>query len=159
MVYFEQKKGEEVVEVIRKSFYTIFPGIFKSLSFSLPAIYLLIFVDIPLLTIVSFAWIVILLAFLLYLWLIWYYDVYILTTDRIVEVKHHSLFIKEVKELTLDKAQDVNYSTEGFLSTILGYGTVSIGSNNASAVKMIGVGSPREIQKIILELMGEEGEK
>jgi len=157
MVYFEQQKDEEIIEVIRKSLWIVLPVLIKAFSLSLPAVYTLIYYDIPILTVAALGWLVFILAYVFYNWIIWFYDVYIITSERVIEVKQGSLFSKEVNELSLDKIQDVSYSIDGFHSSFLGFGTVVVYSSGTLRISLRSIPGPKETQQMILELM--EGKK
>lgn len=154
---FETKPNEEVIDVIRKSFYKVFPKLLKSFSLILPAVFALLYVDIPIVTLISLFWLIIVLAYILNLWLVWYYDVYILTSDRIIEIRHKSLFIKEVVEIPLGKIQDVSFSIDGFGSAVFGYGTVKIISDLHDDIDLESVKNPEDTRRLILEVR--EGKK
>lgn len=73
------------------------------------------------------------LAFVLFLlwywfraWVGWYYSVYVLSNLRILIVKQHGFFSREVKDLTLNNVQNVNYKVAGFQAALFGFGTVTV---------------------------------
>lgn len=152
MVYFEQQKDEEIVEIIRKSLWTLIPHLFRAFALSIPAVFALLYFDIALLTIGALGWLIVVLAHMFYDWLLWYYNVYILTSERIIEIRQRSLFAKEVNEINLNKVQDVSYSKDGFHSSLFGYGSVQVYSSGTLSIGLNSVPSPEETQKIILEL-------
>jgi len=69
----------------------------------------------------------------LYIWLFifygfvdYYLDVWIVTTERIVNIEQKGLFARVVSEQRLDRIQDVTSELKGFFSTMLNYGNVYI---------------------------------
>ncbi|MFO0702424.1 MAG: PH domain-containing protein [Candidatus Andersenbacteria bacterium] len=56
----------------------------------------------------------------------YYLDVWILTDERIVQVKQRSLFNREIDEFELSTVQDVSSQVRGVLGTFLGYGTIFV---------------------------------
>ncbi len=56
----------------------------------------------------------------------YYLDVWILTTERIVEIKQRSLFNRQVAELDLSTVQDVSSKVRGIFGTFLNYGTIFV---------------------------------
>ena len=154
-MYFEQHKDEEIIEIIRKSFFLNFTSLFKSFSLLLPSVYVLLYIDIPIASLLAFFWMVAIFAYVLYNWLSWYYFAYVLTTDRIIEIKHKSLFAKEITEVPLSKISDASYGTEGFLSAILNYGTVKLQSDAAAVMELKSVPYPKETKQNILDLISE----
>lgn len=61
-------------------------------------------------------------------WIDYYLDAIILTNERIVHVEQKGVFNREVSQLALDRIQDVTIETKGILSTLFGYGTITIES-------------------------------
>ena len=72
-------------------------------------------------------------SFLLFLWvslfLIWidvYFDVWIITNERIVNIEQKDLFTRRVSELRFHTIQDVTSEVNGFIPSILDYGDVLV---------------------------------
>lgn len=59
-------------------------------------------------------------------WMDWYLDVWILTEERIVDIKQAGLFARDVSELELNRVQDVTVQARGVFSTVFNYGNVQI---------------------------------
>ncbi|MCR4312213.1 MAG: PH domain-containing protein, partial [Candidatus Uhrbacteria bacterium] len=53
-------------------------------------------------------------------------DVWVVTTERIINSEQHGLFNRAVSELHLDQIQDITSETKGFMATFLTYGDVFI---------------------------------
>ncbi len=56
----------------------------------------------------------------------WYFNVYIVTDRRIVDVDFYGILHKEISETTLDQVQDVTYTVYGLAATVFDYGDVLI---------------------------------
>jgi hypothetical protein len=98
--------------------------------------------------------VVLLMAWLfLYIKFIDYYlDVWILTSERIVQIKQRSLFNRQITELDLSTVQDVQSKVKGVVSTFLGYGTIFVqtaGTTELFEFKYIP--KPLEAEKKILD--------
>lgn len=161
-MYFEKQKGEEIVEIIRRSFFTILPPFLKAFSLSFPGIYGLLYVDQPIVILISLIWLILIISYVFYHWLIWHFDLYIITNQRVININQKSLFTKEVLELSYDKMEDVYFCVESFFGSLFGYGTVKIlPRSNISYLKMdiVNISDPQDIQKLILELKEDEGKK
>lgn len=72
-------------------------------------------------------------SFLLFLWLylflVWidvYFDVWIVTNERIVNVEQKDLFTRRVSELRFSRVQDVTSEINGIIPSILNYGDVYV---------------------------------
>ncbi|XLQ20653.1 MAG: PH domain-containing protein [Candidatus Moraniibacteriota bacterium] len=60
------------------------------------------------------------------IWFDYYLDIWIITTDRIVNVEQKGLFSRQVSELKYNHVQDVSTDVKGFFQTILNYGDVTV---------------------------------
>ncbi len=89
-------------------------------------------------------------------WVDHYLDVWIVTNERIVEIKQNALFNRQISELELDKIQDINAKVIGLWGTFLGYGTILV--QTAGAVEMfefLRIPHPYDVQKVVLSLRNE----
>lgn len=59
-------------------------------------------------------------------WIIYYYNIFIVTDERIVEVAQSGLFSREIYELTFEQIEDVSTISRGFLNTIFDVGDIEI---------------------------------
>ncbi|MEI6144248.1 MAG: PH domain-containing protein [Candidatus Berkelbacteria bacterium] len=66
------------------------------------------------------------LGLLLYGFVNYYLDVYIVTNKRIVDIKQKGFFSREIAELHLHQIQDVEAEVEGFLQTLIHFGSIHI---------------------------------
>lgn len=82
----------------------------------------------------------------------YYLDLWILTNNRIVQVKQDNLFSRQIGEFDLLTVQDVSSQVKGILGTFLGYGTIFVqtaGTRELFLFKYIP--NPNEIEKQILD--------
>lgn len=122
-------------------------GVFPLLSF-LPANFKVISV---------LGWYLVTTAFALESFLTWFFNVYILTDERIVDIDFVNLIYKEVSDANIDKIQDVTYKMGGAIRTVFNYGDVFI--QTASEVpnfEFLAVPKPDEVAKILQNLRIEE---
>lgn len=61
-----------------------------------------------------------------YHWIMWYFTVYIVTTERLRQITQKGFFGKDVIELRLAKIQNISYNIPGFTGEVLGFGTIVI---------------------------------
>lgn len=59
-------------------------------------------------------------------YLSWYFNVYILTDRRVIDVDFYNLLYKEVSSCEINKIQDVTYQVNGAFKIFFDYGTVFI---------------------------------
>ena len=61
-----------------------------------------------------------------YHFMMWYFTVYIVSTERLRQVTQKGFFGKDVVELRLSKIQNISYNVPGFSGEVFGYGTIVI---------------------------------
>lgn len=61
-----------------------------------------------------------------YYFVMWYFTVYIVTSERIRQVTQKGLFGKDVVELRLAKIQNISYNIPGFTGEVFKFGTIVI---------------------------------
>jgi len=87
----------------------------------------------------------------------WYFNVYIITDERIVDVDFHSLLHKKISQAKIDNIEDVTFTMGGLSRTMFNYGTVEI---QTAAEKrefdFEDVPHPNKVAKILNELILEE---
>lgn len=59
-------------------------------------------------------------------WIVHYYNVLIITDQRVVEIKQEGLFNRDINELSFEQVQDVSSHTVGILSTLFDAGDIEI---------------------------------
>lgn len=129
-----QHTGEEIVDIVRRHWFNIM----QQYIIVLAMIFLMILSSQVLPMIFSFSdgsaglWFVeslFAIVIWLYIFIIWidfYFDVWIITDDRIVNIEQKALFMRHVSELKLSKIQDVSIEVDGFVPTVLNYGDVHV---------------------------------
>jgi|GEM_PF-740085 len=85
-------------------------------------------------------WTVLVTLFALRFFLIWTFNVYIVTTKRLLHIEHSGIFKKSVIETPLDRILNVSFKTTGFFSTLFHYGDV--------AVQVVGLDQPLILQRV-----------
>lgn len=153
--YFTQtlKKDEAVVAVIRKHWITLI----IPLVFSIIVVGVLIgFVDFFFSSSIgAAAWSIIVLITVFYgtyHWVIHYFDSFIITDMRIIDIDQTGLFKRTVSETTFDKVQDVTYTIAGLFATAMDYGTVSVQTAGAeNKIELDHVPHPKKVHEVILE--------
>jgi hypothetical protein len=59
-------------------------------------------------------------------WIDYYFDVWIITNERIINIEQKNLFIRTTSEVTLTRVQDVTATIGGFFPTLLDFGDVLV---------------------------------
>lgn len=60
------------------------------------------------------------------MWIDYYLDVWIVTTQRIIHIDHDGLFNRKVSEQRLDRIQDITTEAHGFLQTTMKFGDIRV---------------------------------
>jgi uncharacterized membrane protein YdbT with pleckstrin-like domain len=87
-------------------------------------------------------------------WLDYYLDMWVVTSERIVNIEQKGLFSRKISAFRLYRVQDVTAEVKGLLPTFLHYGNVRIqtaGAKENFIFKQIS--SPYEITKNIIKLV------
>jgi len=85
-------------------------------------------------------------------WIDYYLDVWIVTTDRVLDIELLGFFRREVSEFKLSRVQDVTVNIHGFLATTINYGDVHI--QTAGALRQFifrQIPNPHEVRRILIE--------
>lgn len=71
-------------------------------------------------------WYLITVGFILMNFLRWFFNIYIVTNERVVDIDFIHLLYKEFSEARLEKVQDLSYKTGGIFAAFFNFGDVSI---------------------------------
>ena len=71
-------------------------------------------------------YIMVLLIFFFLIWTDYYLDLWIITSERIIDIEQHGLFNREVSEIPLAHVQDITVEIRGVVETLLNFGTIRI---------------------------------
>ena len=122
-----QHEGEELLFVFRRHIIAMRKGFYALLiPFAISAIPPLVWQDKLELFLLPLAGLGLGLLLFSYFFVMWYFTVYIVTTERIRQVTQHGLFGKDVVELRLSKIQNISYNIPGFTGEIFKFGTIII---------------------------------
>lgn len=165
----EQETGEEIVFLMRKHWVTNLSWVLIGILMILGP--LLIF---PLLsrlgllpqipTSLAFSstlfWYLVTFGYLFYNFLSWYFNAYLVTNERAVDIDFYNLLYHHVASTRIDKIQDVSYQLGGVMRAIFNYGDVFIQTaGTAPNFEFLAVPKPAVIVEKLNELMAkEEGE-
>lgn len=91
---------------------------------------------------------------ILYGYMLWHFSVYIVTNQRIRQVKQSGLFKRTVVDLGLNKIQTVSYNIPGIFGGMFGYGTLLI-QTQVGDMMIKTVSRPEEIYNKLQNVIGE----
>lgn len=155
-------KDEKVVLFLRKHWITNIPWIFITLVMFITPIFvspLSLFDSIPdnFMFVFILIWYLISTAYFLESFLTWFFNVYLVTDERIVDIDFYNLIYKEVSDANIDKIQDVTYNMGGVIRTLFNYGDIMV--QTASEVpnfEFVAVPKPDKVAKVLQDLRIEE---
>jgi uncharacterized membrane protein YdbT with pleckstrin-like domain len=77
---------------------------------------------------------------------------WIITTTRIVYIRQHGFFSREVSSFLLARVQDVTTEISGLVPTLLNYGTLSVetAGDGPDTFKMQGIPHPTKLRDLIM---------
>lgn len=156
---FQERDDDEVVLVVaRQHWFTNVRWIITSiLMIMVPSLFrfvpTLIEVPVSYLFVGYLFWYLITFAYAFESFLSWYFNVYIITTKRIIDIDFNNLLTKKYSEATIDAIQDVTSAVIGAIPTMFNYGNVLI--QTASEINELEFGrvaNPEKIIKVLQEV-------
>lgn len=98
-------------------------------------------------------WYLVTFAFSFEKFLSWYFDIYIVTTERLIDIDFNNLLDKKFSEAGLEMIQDTTSEVSGVSQTVFNYGNVLIQTAaEINEIKFSRVPNPDKVIKIINEL-------
>lgn len=102
-------------------------------------------------------WYLIVIMFVFERFLAWFFNMSIITDERIIDVDFTNLTTKKVADADIDKIQDVTFTNNGAVGTIFNYGDVLV-QTAAEVVEFVfdSVPNPGRVADILQNLRMEE---
>lgn len=162
-VFFDsQDRAEQVILLLRKHPITQVPWMVVAVGLFLAPV---LFSVVPFFDFLpdrfSFAalilWYLLVTGFVLEAALSWFFNVYIISDERIIDVDFLSLIYKNISSAKIDNIEDVTAETGGAIRSIFNFGTVKIQTAGASAeIAFEDVPQPAKVTRLLNELLLEE---
>ena len=131
-IHFEtQEAKEQIILLLRQHWFTQLSWVLIALAMLfLP----LIFNVIPIIDFLPsnyrfmaiLFWYLLVIAFVYEQFLSWFFDVWLITDERIVDIHFSNLLYKQVSEAKIDNIEDVTYNQGGVIKAMFDYGNVSL---------------------------------
>ncbi len=87
----------------------------------------------------------------------WFFNIYIVTDERIVDVDFHNIFFRKISTAKIEEIQDVNVQSSGAFETFFGYGSVFIQTAaEVSQFEFVAIPYPDRVGKILNQLIDHE---
>ena len=126
-VFEGQHEGEEILFVFRRHIIAMRKGFYALLiPFVITSIPPLIWQQNLTLFLLPIGGLALGLILFAYYFVMWYFTVYIVTSERIRQVTQKGLFGKDVVELRLAKIQNISYNIPGLTGEVFKFGTIVI---------------------------------
>jgi len=157
-----QETREKIILLLRRHWVTQFKWVFLGIiGIAVP----IVFTWVPLLDFLPgnyqfmalVFWYLLLIAYIYESFISWYFHVFIITDERIIDINFHNLIYKELSEAKIDNIQDVTYRQGGVLRAMFNFGDVIMQTAGREREFMIeGAPEPNRVVKIMNELKLEE---
>ncbi len=161
-----QDDGEGVVLFLRQHPIVMLPWILIAVFLlTLPSIFIFFppYASLPMSyqVVMNLAWHMFVLGYALAKFMGWFFNIYIVTDERIVDVDFANIFFRKVSTAKIEEIQDINIISSGAFETFFGYGSVRI--QTAAEVpefEFLAVPNPDQVGKILNQVIdSEEQEK
>ena len=102
-------------------------------------------------------WYMLLLTYIIEGFLTWFFNVFIITDERIIDVDFLSLIYKNVSSAEIENIEDVTVATGGVLASLVDFGTVKIQTSaEVPEIQFEDVPRPATVARALNELILEE---
>jgi len=83
----------------------------------------------------------------------WFFNVGIITNQRIIDVDFHSLVYKEITSAKLEKVEDITVKSGGFLASIFNFGNIFVQTAGTEVnIEFINIPFPDKVRDLINNL-------
>jgi hypothetical protein len=164
-----QEKREKSLLLLRRHVITNVPWLLLSLMWMvLPWLFwvmsvktggepILSFVPVKFRVVGLSGWYLLVGGFILENFLSWYFNVYIVTDERIVDIDFYSLIYKEVSGAKIENIQDVTFTMGGVIRALFNFGTIYIQTaGEKREFDFEDVPRPQQVAKFLNEMYLEE---
>ena len=157
-----QERKEKIILLLRRHFATNLFWMFTVLVASaLPPLALMgfsfEFLPYRYLFVTVLAWYLMVFAYGFEKFLSWFFNVNIITDERIVDIDFPSILYKDISETKIDQVQDVSIRVGGFARALFNFGDVTIQTAGPTAeINFEAVPGPEQVSRVLNELIIEE---
>lgn len=164
--FVQQEPDEKILLFLRRHFITNVPWILVTSILILIPVFFLIFtigsqlsdaLNLPVRYIVIFIifYYLAVLSYAFVNFITWFYNVFLVTQKRIVDIDYHDIVIHNIAFTRLSLIQDVNYTQAGFIRSFFNYGNLFVQTAGAEVnFEGLSVPQPRRAAHIITDLIG-----
>lgn len=157
-----QAKEEKIILLLRRHWVTNVPWFLMAVLMALAPLLLRVvplldFMPVRFQLVAIAMWYLVILAFIFEKFLVWFFNVYIITDERIVDVDFISLVYRRITDAQIDKIQDITYKTGGLLRSIFDFGDIYIQTAGQKLeIEFESVPKPDKVVRVLNQLIEEE---
>lgn len=157
-----QELEEKIILLLRKHWITNLPWLVSTIilvfaPLSLRYFPLLAFLPTRFQIMAIVLWYLLVTAFVLEQFLTWFFNVYIITDERIVDIDFYNLLYKEVSDAKIDRIQDVTYKMGGVVRALFNFGDIFIQTAGTEPnFEFRAVPRPDRVVRVLEELRTQE---
>lgn len=166
-----QEKGEKIVLLLRQHLATQLPVVFEVVFLLLLPVFIAPLASVLRIDFFSslgagqvfwivLCWYWLVLGFTFYKFIHWYFNVYILTNERIIDFDFNGILSSETAYANLNQIQDVSPKIVGFFGTLFHFGDVFIQTaSERPEFEFVAIKKPDSVaERILSEVRSEEAE-
>lgn len=91
--------------------------------------------------------------------LLWYYNVFLITNERVLDLDFFGFFHTESSEARLEQIQDVSHTQGGLAQLIFNFGNVYVQTaSEQGKIEILGVANPAKVHQILTNLKEKDNE-
>lgn len=157
-----QEQGEKIILLLRKHWITNVTWIVLAILLLFAPLALRFFPLIDFLPLryqmmAIILWYLLVASFIFERFLTWFFNAYIITDERIVDIDFFNLIYKQVTEAKIDRIQDTTLRMGGVVRTIFNFGDVLVQTAGAEPnLEFEDVPNPDEVMQILQSLRTQE---
>jgi len=144
---------EKFVGLVRKHWFLLILPLAEALVIIL---LLIIFVNKTLIfrqsLLISFALGLIYAAYIVYKWIIWRADFYVVTSRRIIRIAQSGILDRTLGEISLGDISDIFLKTRGLSAAVFKFGTVAITLESGRIFEMKNISNPDRVYQVVIKL-------
>jgi len=159
MKFYGKESNEEIILVIRSHWIVLaFQVFFALIVILIPFLLLFVFesfsINIPFFISIMITALIIAISILTNAIVKWFYNVSIITNQRVVDLDFISIMSHSMSEAQLDRIEDVTHKQVGILGSLFDIGSVYIQTAGAkSEIEFHNIPRPRDVQDILVDLL------
>ena len=144
-------EGEEIMATAHRHLFILLKDSFKTFFFLvfLPIVFYLFF---PQAILIAFVWLCVGLMGLLYHFIDWFFDAWLITNVGVIDIERNGLFDRTSTRVEYHMMEGLSYNIKGFWPTVLNFGDVTLDKlGTKTSVVLIGAASPKKIERLIMK--------